>query len=183
MTGERWGFAVFAGLVLVLLVSGCTETNPSQQTIGRDAFVQLSFMEPPILGKDVNLVMHVKVFTDYNDGEFGINLSSNFITVDCNPVWKADLLDDEERNFTCIVRAIKKGYSEISGYAASDILPESECPSKTYRCARKIGGTEVYVYVDEDSAIVSDNPESYGCQNAQTTEEVKNCMRISSVSQ
>jgi len=183
MAGGKWAFALVVGVVLVLLVSGCTQENNEWKGMkpGQSAYVQLSFAESPILGKDVNLVMYVKALTDYNDGEFGINLSSNFNAISCDKVWKTNLLDGEEINFNCTVRAVKEGYTEISGYAVSGILPQSKCPSKTHRCANKVGTDRIYVHVYAGNTIVTDNPVAYNCKDAKTIEEVENCLRVNSV--
>jgi len=109
--------------------------------------VELSFSEPPVLGKPVEVLATFTIREGYNKDTTNswarISLDEGFELVDGNLEWKGDLLHGSSVEIKATVRAIKTGERKISAKAKAPITS---------------GFTELYAYVSEDSAEVSDIP-------------------------
>jgi hypothetical protein len=171
--GIQYLFVLFiiTCLLFTLLYAGCNQTPnqaepPSQieptptktptesaspeppPTPPRGAIiVKLSFSEPPVLGKPVQLLATFTIREEYKkdttDTVARISLDEGFELVDGNLEWKGDLLRGSSVEIKATVRAIKTGERKISA--------KGEAPFTS-------GFTELYAYVSEDSATVSDIP-------------------------
>ena len=109
--------------------------------------VKLSFSEPPVLSKPVELLATFTIREGYNKDTTGtvarISLDEGFELVDGTLEWKGELLHNSPVEIKAIVRAIKTGERIISAKAKAPFTS---------------GFTELYAYVSEDSAEVSDIP-------------------------
>ena len=109
--------------------------------------VKLSFSEPPVLNKPVEILATFALREGYKKDTTNtvarISLDEGFELLDGSLEWKGDLLHGSPVEIKATVRAIKTGERIISAKGKAPITS---------------GYTELYAYVSEDSAEISDIP-------------------------
>ena len=115
--------------------------------------VELSFSEPPVLGKPVEVLATFAIREGYKKDATNtvaqIVLDNGFDLIDGELKWKGDLLRGSSVEIKATIKAIKIGERLVKAGA----LAYSD-DGKAYTG----GGTELYAYVSKDSAEVSDIP-------------------------
>ena len=115
--------------------------------------VKLSFSEPPVLGKPVEVLATFAISEGYKKDATNtvaqIVLDNGFDLIDGELKWKGDLLRGSSVEIKATIKAIKIGERLVKAGA----LAYSD-DGKAYTG----GGTELYAYVSKDSAEVSDIP-------------------------
>jgi hypothetical protein len=133
-------------LVLVLLAGfwGC-QSSPSQPITA-----SLSFSEPPVLGKPVELTATFRINEGYNrdahDVTARIVLPDGLEKVSGDLEWKGDVLQDNVYSISVVVKTVRAGVWEVTAQAIYN-------PS----VGSYPGGSKtIYVSVSESSATVSE---------------------------
>jgi hypothetical protein len=138
---------LFASLVLVLVLlmgsSGC------QGVPAHDITVKLSFSEPPVLEKTVELTATFRVIEGARDAHnvtARIILPDGLEKVSGDLEWNGDMLRDNVYTVSALVKTIKTGVWEVTANAFFHPSADSS-----------FGGSRtIYVSVSESGATVSD---------------------------
>jgi len=143
-------------LLLVLLATslpGCGGSAPSLPIKA-----QLSFSEPPILGKTVQLTATFNVRESYNRDAYNVTariiLPEGFEKIGGDLEWQGDFIRGNTYTLNATVKAVKTGDWKIE--ARADFSPGE---------GSYLGGSTVlYVSVSETGATVRSRPPDIGCR-------------------
>jgi hypothetical protein len=132
--------------LVVTLVPGCRGGGAASMPIE----VKLSFSEPPMLGKPVQVTATFSLVRDYfretvNDVDARIIFSEGFELVDGTLGWKGDFVRGQTYTISARIKSIKMGTWEIGAKAWSN-------------SAGAVGYKTWYVTVTEKRATVDDRP-------------------------
>ena len=132
-------------IFLVALPPGCT---PAKKPL----FAELSFSEPPALGKPVEVTFTFGMQEDYpHDGKNAtarLIIPEAFELVSGTLEWRGDILQHKTYTLQATIKAVKTGNWRIRGVATY-----SSSPNYTPH-----NGDTLYISVFEDSAEISDGP-------------------------
>jgi hypothetical protein len=129
---------------LVTLLPGCGGGKPSEPINA-----QLSFSEPPILGKTVQVTATFNLEIDYQDAPnitARIILPEGFEKIDGDLEWQGDFIRGNTYTLSARIKAIKTGTWKIAAQASSG------------KSDGMGGYRELWVKVSETGATISDNP-------------------------
>lgn len=141
---------VAIALLLVLLATSLPSCGGGAPSL--PVQVELSFSDPPVLGKPVeftatfNLVTSVREIA--HDVDAKIILSEGFELVDGDTEWQGDFILGQSHTMSVTIKAIKMGTWKIgasAGYSPGEGAYEG-------------GAKALYVTVTEESATISDRP-------------------------
>jgi hypothetical protein len=144
VSGKSGITIAFLLLFLAALLPGCGGGKPSEPINA-----QLSFSEPPILDKTVQVTATFNLEIDYQDAyniTTRIILSEGFERVDGDLEWKGDIIRGNTYTLNARIKAIKTGTWKIAAQAFSG------------RSDGMGGYRELWVTVTENSATISDTP-------------------------
>ena len=139
-------------MIIALLLIFLTTSLPGCTPAKHEIAAKLSFSEPPVLEKPVEITFTFGIQEDYphdaKDATARIIIPEAFELVSGTLEWRGDILQHKKYTLQATIKAVKTGNWRIGG-----VVTYSSSPNYTPH-----NGDLLYVSVFEDSAEISDGP-------------------------